>query len=47
MKINKLITAFSIIICLSISFAKAQGGGINWTKDGNSYYQNAGGSGCG
>ncbi|WAC40260.1 S9 family peptidase [Pedobacter sp. SL55] len=43
MKITKLFIAFTLASLLGISFAKAQRGGINWTKDGSSYYQNTGG----
>lgn len=43
MKITKLFIAYTLASFLGIGFAKAQRGGINWTKDGNSYYQNTGG----
>lgn len=43
MKFNKLFTAIAIVSILGSNIAKAQRGGINWTKDGNSYYQNTGG----
>jgi len=43
MKITKLFTAFVVVALLGANIAKAQRGGINWTKDGNSYYQNIGG----
>ncbi len=43
MKITKLIMPILFVSFLATSITKAQRGGINWTKDGNSYYQNAGG----
>jgi len=43
MKITKLFIAFTAIALFSTSIAKAQRGGINWTKDGSGYYQNVGG----
>lgn len=43
MKFTKLFIAIAIVSVMGTSVAKAQRGGINWTKDGNSYYQNAGG----
>ncbi|RYZ97018.1 MAG: S9 family peptidase, partial [Moraxellaceae bacterium] len=43
MKNTKLLIALLFISFLGINLAKAQRGGINWTKDGNSYYQSAGG----
>ena len=43
MKLTKLFTAIIVIAFIGNSTVKAQRGGINWTKDGNSYYQNTGG----
>lgn len=43
MKNTKLFIALLFIAFIGINLAKAQRGGINWTKDGNSYYQSAGG----
>lgn len=43
MKLTKLFTAIIVIAFIGSSTVKAQRGGINWTKDGNSYYQNTGG----
>lgn len=43
MKFNKLFIAIAVASIMGANFAKAQRGGINWTKDGNSYYQNIGG----
>ncbi|MNK33187.1 Prolyl tripeptidyl peptidase precursor [compost metagenome] len=43
MKITKLFIALAVVSLLGSNVAKAQRGGINWTKDGNSYYQNMGG----
>lgn len=43
MKITKLFIALAVVSFFGASNAKAQRGGINWTKDGNSYYQNTGG----
>lgn len=43
MKLTKLFTAIIVIAFIGGSTVKAQRGGINWTKDGNSYYQNTGG----
>lgn len=44
MKITNLFIAFASFAFLGTSTANAQArGGINWTKDGNSYYQNSGG----
>jgi len=44
MKITKLVIAIALSSLFSTITVKAQrGGGINWTKDGNSYYQNTGG----
>jgi dipeptidyl-peptidase-4 len=43
MKNTKLLIALLLISFLGINIVKAQRGGINWTKDGNSYYQSAGG----
>ncbi len=44
MKPIKLLIAIIAFALLIQGTVKAQGrGGINWTKDGNSYYQNAGG----
>lgn len=43
MKLTKLFTAIIVIAFFGGSTVKAQRGGINWTKDGNSYYQNTGG----
>ncbi|SOD12710.1 S9 family peptidase [Pedobacter xixiisoli] len=43
MKITKLFIALAVVSIFGASNAKAQRGGINWTKDGNSYYQNTGG----
>lgn len=43
MKKNKLFIALLFIAFIGINLAKAQRGGINWTKDGNSYYQSAAG----
>ncbi len=43
MKLTKLFIAFIVVAMIGNSTVKAQRGGINWTKDGNSYYQNTGG----
>lgn len=43
MKNTKLFIALLFIAFIGINLAKAQRGGINWTKDGNSYYQSTGG----
>ena len=43
MKLTKLIIAIAFVSFLGAKNVKAQRGGINWTKDGNSYYQNTGG----
>ena len=43
MKFKKLFIAIAVASIMGANFAKAQRGGINWTKDGNSYYQNTGG----
>jgi dipeptidyl-peptidase-4 len=43
MKLTKLLVAIAFVSAVGISTTKAQRGGINWTKDGNSYYQNTGG----
>ncbi|WP_225871273.1 S9 family peptidase [Pedobacter cryotolerans] len=43
MKITKLIMPILFVSFLASSITKAQRGGINWTKYGNSYYQNTGG----
>lgn len=43
MKITKLFIAVVAVVFLGTNIAKAQRGSINWTKDGNSYYQNIGG----
>ena len=44
MKITNLFIALASFALLGTSTANAQArGGINWTKDGNSYYQNSGG----
>jgi dipeptidyl-peptidase-4 len=44
MKITNLFIALACLVLLGIGNVNAQGrGGINWTKDGNSYYQNVGG----
>lgn len=43
MKLTKLFIAFTAVTLLCTSIVKAQRGGINWTKDGNSYYQSTGG----
>lgn len=43
MKITKLIMPILFVSFLATSITKAQRGGINWTKDGNSYYQSSGG----
>ncbi|MDQ7947902.1 MAG: S9 family peptidase [Pedobacter sp.] len=44
MKITNLLIALAALIILGSGNVKAQGrGAINWTKDGNSYYQNSGG----
>lgn len=43
MKFTKLFIAIAAVSILAVSSAKAQRGGINWTKDGNGYYQNTGG----
>lgn len=43
MKLIKLFTAIAILILFNEN-VKGQGrGGVNWTKDGNGYYQNVGG----
>lgn len=43
MKLIKLFTALLIVAFIGSKDAIAQRGGVNWTKDGNSYYQNTGG----
>lgn len=43
MKLTKLFIAIAVVAFIGNGNVKAQRGGINWTKDGNSYYQNAGG----
>lgn len=43
MKLTKLFIAFIVVAFIGNSTVKAQRGGIDWTKDGNSYYQNTGG----
>jgi dipeptidyl-peptidase-4 len=43
MKFTKLFIAIATVSIMVTNIAKAQRGGINWTKDGNSYYQNTGG----
>ncbi|WP_113652706.1 S9 family peptidase [Pedobacter namyangjuensis] len=43
MKITKLLIAVAVLALTGANVAKAQRGGINWTKDGNGYYTNAGG----
>lgn len=43
MKITKLLIAVAVLALTGVNVAKAQRGGINWTKDGNGYYTNAGG----
>lgn len=43
MKNTKLFIALLFIAFIGINLAKAQRGSINWTKDGNSYYQSTGG----
>ncbi len=43
MKLIKLFIAFIIVALIGNNSIKAQRGGVNWTKDGNSYYQNTGG----
>ena len=43
MKLTKLFIAFIALAYIGNNSVKAQRGGINWTKDGNSYYQNTGG----
>lgn len=40
MKITKLFIAVVFVVLFSNYKANAQRGGINWTKEGNSYYQN-------
>ncbi|MES2418661.1 MAG: S9 family peptidase [Bacteroidota bacterium] len=39
----KLIKLLIVIFCFTISNSYAQRGGVNWTKDGNAYYQNVDG----
>ncbi|WP_316784026.1 S9 family peptidase [Pedobacter frigiditerrae] len=43
MKLTKLFIAITAVALISTGIAKAQRGGVNWTKDGSSYYQNVGG----
>ncbi|WP_316766253.1 S9 family peptidase [Pedobacter frigiditerrae] len=43
MKLTKLFIAITAVALISTGIAKAQRGGINWTKDGSGYYQNVGG----
>ncbi|RYF12368.1 MAG: S9 family peptidase, partial [Flavobacteriales bacterium] len=43
MKITKLLVAVAVLALTGSNVAKAQRGGINWTKDGSGYYTNAGG----
>jgi dipeptidyl-peptidase-4 len=43
MKLTKLFIAIAVVAFIGNGNVKAQRGGINWTKDGSSYYQNAGG----
>ncbi|RZK36763.1 MAG: S9 family peptidase [Pedobacter sp.] len=43
MKLTKLFIAITAVALISTGIAKAQRGGVNWTKDGSGYYQNIGG----
>lgn len=43
MKFTRLFIAIAAVSIMAASSAKAQRGGVNWTKDGNAYYQNTGG----
>jgi len=43
MKLTKLFIAIAAVSIMVTNIANAQRGGINWTKDGNAYYQNTGG----